>query len=152
MSIRWFENCGHCAVWSMIPEAMDELARMGLGFVPADPPAWSDSCLAWVDDSGQIHGFLVYRPNEQRAEWFIMLAYVVPRWRRTGLHSRLFRTLIERAETRGDIRTILSGTHVDNHAAQAAFKAQGRKAISIMYEYVIKEWLQGSDPLEIKGN
>lgn len=149
MTVRMFDNVGHCAVWSMIPEAMDELARMGVGFTPAEPPIWSDPCMAWIDDQGQVRGFIVYRPGEQRAEWFIMLAYVVPKWRRTGVHSELFRTLVARAEKRCDIRAILSGTHVDNHAAQAAFKSQGRKAISIMYEYVITEWLSGKDPMDI---
>jgi ribosomal protein S18 acetylase RimI-like enzyme len=150
-NIVYFESVGHCAVWSMIPEAMDELARTGIGFTPADPPVWSDACLAQIDEYGQVRGFIVYRWSDQRAEWFVMLAYVVPKWRRTGVHTSLFRMLVERAEKRGDIRAIVSGTHVDNNAAQAAFKSQGRKPISIMYEYVIKEWLSGTDPLEIKG-
>ncbi|WP_458382528.1 GNAT family N-acetyltransferase [Rhizobium anhuiense] len=128
---------------------MNELDKAGMSFQPYMPPAWNDPCLICVDDSGNAKGFLVYRYDEPRCSWFILLAYVVPSSRRHGVHTELFAALVERGKKRGDILSIDSGTHVKNVPAQKAFAAQGRRATAIHYEYRLLEWLPGASHLNV---
>ncbi|MNV84066.1 Acetyltransferase (GNAT) family protein [compost metagenome] len=148
--VSFFENCGHSPAWPLIPHALIELDRDGLAFHPYQAPAWNDPCLLAIDDTGNAKGFIIYRYDQQRSSWFIMLAYVEPAYRREGIHSALFRSLVERAEKRGDILSIESGTHAKNLRAQAAFEAQGRTKVAISYEYRLRGWLDGKPHLEIQ--
>lgn len=54
----------------------------------------------------------------------------------------------EHKATLSDLTSIDCGTDVHNEAAQAAFKAQGRIPIAIMFKYVIKPHVDGKDPLD----
>lgn len=141
-TILQFDCCGHSPTWPEIPKVMRELENEGFGFHPARPPEWNDPCLVCFS-GGDVRGFLVYRHEEASSSWFILLAHVAPVFRRRGIHTSLFNALVERAELRGDILSINSGTHVDNIAAQAAFAAQGRSKSAIFYRYVVREWLDG---------
>lgn len=146
-AISYFENCGHSPAWPLVPRAMLDLDQSGIGFQPHVSPVWNDPCLVSIED-GKPKGFLIYRYDEQKCSWFILLAYVLPLYRRQGIHTALFRGLVERAERRGDILSIDCGTHQDNLPAQAAFEAQGRKKVAIMYEYRIKDWITGKPHID----
>lgn len=147
--ICYFPDCGHSPAWPLLPTAMLELDRIGFGFQPFCAPAWNDPCLTAVDADGRTVGFLCYRYDQMKCSWFILLSYVDPAYRRRSIHSQLFKSLVERAEARGDILSIDCGTHVDNHPAQSAFEAQGRKRTALMYEYRIRDWLEGKPHLDI---
>lgn len=147
--ICYFTDCGHSPAWPLIPAATLELDRTGFGFQPFCAPAWSDPCLVAMDAKGSAVGLLCYRYDQLKSSWFILLSYVDPDYRRQSIHTRLFRSLVERAEARGDILSIECGTHVDNLPAQLAFEAQGRKRTAIMYEYRIRDWLAGKPHLDI---
>jgi len=147
--IRQFDNVGHSPAWPLIPAAMAELETMGFGFHPSHPPVWHDHCLVLLHDY-EVRGFMVYRHEEALASWFILLAWVSPVWRRSGIHTALFSALVERAEARGDILSINSGTHPDNLPAQAAFEAQARNKSAIMYRYPIREHLAGRPYLDLE--
>lgn len=148
-SILYFENCGHSPAWRIIPSALLDLDSAGLLFHPYQSPVYNDQCLLCVDDGGQAKGFLVYRYDDQKCSWFILLAYTLPAYRRTGVHTALFDALVERGRKRGDILSIDSGTHVLNKAAQAAFEAQGRNQTAIMYEFRLRDWLPGESHLNV---
>lgn len=104
-----------------------------------------------LDESGNAVGFLIYRYDEMRSSWFILLAWVPEDQRRQGIHTAMFHALLDRAKARDDILTIECGTHIDNHAAQAAFERQGRKAHAVMYTYHLRDWLTGKEPTDVKA-
>ncbi|NEI60955.1 GNAT family N-acetyltransferase [Rhizobium leguminosarum] len=120
-----------------------------MSFHPYQPPVWNDPCLICSDGADQPKGFLVYRYDQLRCSWFILLAYTLPAHRRLGVHSALFNALVERGRQRGDILAIDSGTHVLNKAAQAAFEAQGRKQVALQYEFRLRDWLEGASHLDV---
>ncbi|WP_234836035.1 GNAT family N-acetyltransferase [Sinorhizobium meliloti] len=60
---------------------------------------------------------------------------MLPEHRRKGIYTALFYALRDKAQEQGNIFSILSGTHPNNLAAQAAFEAQGRRKEYIMYSY-----------------
>jgi ribosomal protein S18 acetylase RimI-like enzyme len=149
VEIVYFTDCGHSPAWPKIPAAMLELDKRGFGFQPSCAPVWNDPCLVALDAQGSVCGFLCYRYDQMKCSWFILLSYVEPASRRQNVHSQLFKSLVERAETRGDILAIECGTHIDNLPAQAAFEAQGRKRTAVMYEYRIAHWLEGKPHLDV---
>lgn len=105
--------------------------------------------MAAVGEDGQAIGFLIYRYDDLKCSWFIVLAWVLEEHRRKGIHTALFTALVERAKKRGDILSIDCGTHINNVAAQAAFEAQGRAKTAIMYSFHLKDWLDGKEPTEV---
>jgi ribosomal protein S18 acetylase RimI-like enzyme len=150
--VTFVENCGHSPAWRFIPSAVLELDEAGISFHPYQAPVWNDPCLLCSNEDGEMKGFLAYRYDHQRSTWFILLAYTRPAYRRAGVHTTLFNALVERAKKRGDILAIDSGTHSNNHAAQAAFEAQGRRKVAISYEYRLRDWLPGKPHLDVPGD
>ena len=148
--IRLFNNVGHSPAWPLVITAIKALEEEGIGFQPFVAPVYNDSALVSFGDNGHVEGFLIYRYDDVKCSWFILLAYVLPEHRRKGIHTALFSALVERAKKRGDILSIDCGTHIDNRAAQAAFEAQGRVKTAIMYSYSLRDWVDGKDPLEIE--
>ncbi|MDX0487524.1 GNAT family N-acetyltransferase [Sinorhizobium medicae] len=147
--VRFYENCGHSPAWPLVPRAMIDLEDRGVDFQPHVSPVWTDACMAAIGEDGKAIGFLIYRYDQVKCSWFIMLAYVVPEHRRRGIHTALFSALVDRAKQRGDILSIDCGTHVKNTAAQAAFEAQGRAKIAIMYSFHLKDWADGKESTEV---
>lgn len=147
--VRFYENCGHSPAWPLVPRAMIDLEDRGVDFQPHVSPVWTDACMAAIGEEGKAIGFLIYRYDEVKCSWFIMLAYVAPEHRRKGIHTTLFSALVDRAKQRGDILSIDCGTHVNNTTAQAAFEAQGRAKTAIMYSFHLKDWADGKEPTEV---
>ncbi|WP_412032811.1 GNAT family N-acetyltransferase [Nitratireductor aquimarinus] len=148
MTVLFYENIGHSPAWPLVITALAELDAKGLATRPMDPPSQYDPCMVSFDSEGEPNGFVCYRYDARGSSWFILLAYVVPDLRRSGVHTAMFKALADRARARGDITSIDCGTDVHNKAAQAAFKAQGRIPIAIMFKYVIKPHVDGKDPLD----
>lgn len=149
MTINLYTNVAHSPAWQYVTDALNELRDNGLGFEPVEPPYWSDYCLVDMDDCDRVRGFLIYRYQEFRCSWYIMLAWTSPHHRRQGVHTGLFNALVERANLRNDILSIESGTHVDNVQAQKAFAAQGRRQIAISYNYPIRNFVAGTSHLDV---
>ena len=105
--------------------------------------------MAAVGEDGKAIGFLIYRYDDLKCAWFILLAWVSEDHRRMGIHTALFNALVARAKKRGDILSIDCGTHIENHVAQAAFEAQGRAKTAVMYSFRLKDWLDGEDPMDV---
>lgn len=132
--IEHFEKVSASPAVLHILVAMKDLHDTGwYDFVP--PDVSTDEILVELTPEGTVIGFMIYRPDTWRSEWFIMLSWVDPDYRRRGIHSKLFAALCERAKTKPNVVKIACATHVENYGAQAAFEAQGRKAVSINYEF-----------------
>lgn len=87
-------------------------------------------------------GYIAYYLDKDDCRCSIASAYVRPAFRYSQMRSfsvydYLFKSLVEHMEEHKPIR-IISGTHVDNLAAQKAFKRQGRVLESLSYSYLIK--------------
>lgn len=150
IEIKLFLNIGHSPAWPLVPGAQKELIDSGLAQTPYIYPAWDDSCLiAFAEDTGEPVGFIVYRTDSIRSTWYILMSWVEDDRRREGIHSELFKALVDRAKARGDIFQIESGTHANNHAAIRAFEAQGRTLEAVFYTYRIKSQLDGKDPKDV---
>lgn len=149
--VKFYENCGHSPIYRMAIDAMAELNNLGYGNTIPYPPAWNDPALVMFDECERtVRGFMIYRYDQEQASWWIILAYTHPKHRKQGVHTALFESLVERAEQRGDILAIESGTHVDNKPAQKAFEKQRRFAHYIGYRYEIRPAIEGKHHLEIK--
>ncbi len=148
-TVLYHENVGHSPVWEYIPLAYEELHEQGLHVTPTVYPAWNDQALVAVEENypNDPWGFMIYRYDHVKCSWFILLSYVRPEHRRKGIHTELFRGLVQRGVARDDILKIESGTHFHNGTAQAAFKAQGRVPVAIMYEYTLRDHLEGKELL-----
>lgn len=140
--VRFYPEIGHSPAWAMVPDALSELRKKNLGFSPEQPPMWNDACIVFEGPAFAC-GFMAYRPDEISSSWFILLSWVAPAVRRTGIHTTLFQALVARAKARGDILAINSGTHVNNLAARRAFESQGRTPVSTMYRFGIRDHVAG---------
>ncbi len=67
-------------------------------------------------------GLIIYDCGPEN--WSILLGYVLPEHRWKGICTALFYALRDKAKEQGNIFSILSGTHPNNLAAQAAFEAR----------------------------
>ncbi|QIW87619.1 GNAT family N-acetyltransferase [Agrobacterium phage OLIVR4] len=133
--IEHFEKVSASPAVPHILIAMKELFDNGFyDFVPPDLST-DEILVEMTPEGGNVIGFMIYRPDTWRSEWFIMLSWTDPGYRRRGIHSKLFAALCERAKTKPNVIKISCATHVDNHQAQASFEAQGRKPVSISYEF-----------------
>jgi RimJ/RimL family protein N-acetyltransferase len=142
-TIKHYDNIGHSPAWPLVPSYLGELEASGLGENPRQGPAYNDPAFVHFSN-GKPVGFLSYRYDDVRCGYWILAAWTASHSRKTGVHTRLFEALVRRAKVK-DVCTIISGTHVDNAASQAAFKKQGRTATHIMYEYRINDYVDGMD-------
>jgi ribosomal protein S18 acetylase RimI-like enzyme len=149
VEIKFFSDHGRSPAVTMGQRMHLELLEAGLTSPVTQLPVWNDPALVAYYD-GEPVGAMIYRHDEARGTWFILSSYVAIDRRRQGIHTQLFKTLVERARKRGDINSIECGTHVRNLAAQRSFEQQGRKASAIFYEYRLKDFDEPADPLEIK--
>lgn len=95
---------------------------------------------------GNAIGIMIYRHDARDESWFIQLSYVSANYRRMGIHTKLFNTLVIRAQKKG-IQYIKSGTDAANITAQAAFEKQGRVLTSYYYTYNVPGVDISKDPL-----
>ncbi len=153
--IDLYENIGTSPAWQYVPEATDALLRAGLSSPRFTMPPQDEACLVAClpfkeGEPYTFLGFMAYRFIPSESSWWISLTYVVPEYRRKGVHTALFKTLEARALKRGDILSLQSGTHPNNTAAQRAFARQGRDLYYIAYKYDLKPFVAGKNPLEVK--
>lgn len=153
-SIKQWDRLRLSPAWKFVTEACEELDNAG--FVEqgtAEPPHPDDEALIALRHDGLVLGFLSYRYDDRWSNWWITMAWVQKRFRQNGIHTALFKALVERAKAHGDITSIESGTHKDNVVAQKAFENQGRKLVVLGYSYPIRDHVEGKDYLEVgEGN
>ena len=125
----------------------------GLNFTPALPIAargWMElmdaglvqNCLLLGLDQkaftysidGIIAGVLVFEHHAYRKEVFVILGYVLPEYRRTGVYRALWLALVEKAK---DLKChhITSGTAAANESMRSAAAALGRSERSVWLHF-----------------
>ena len=150
LTIQLFDNCGLSPALNMMQRLQIELEERGFADYNNLLPMYNDPALvAYTGDSPC--GAMVYRYDHVFSSWFILGSYVKPEWRLMGVHTKLFTTLVERAKLRGDITKINSGTHVDNLPSRRSQEKQGRRAVHIFYEYLLREYEEPKNPWVIKS-
>jgi hypothetical protein len=98
--------------------------------------AWDQKVIR-ADLRGIPIGVLTWSKQDWSNSIFVNLAYVVPEMRRRGAHKLMFSDLVEQAKGL-QIPAIVSGTHIDNTEAQKAMLGQGRKAIGMVFRYLVQ--------------
>ena len=94
----------------------------------------SEGILAYVDD--KLAGFMSFEREKWNNSISIGLAYVLPEYRLKGVHSAMFKDLVDFTKSI-NFSYITTGTHVNNKEAQAAFEAQGRVLTILRYHYTV---------------
>lgn len=149
--VKRYENVGFSPAWDYIPHALASIQRSGLQPPRNTSPAVDEPVLIAFDKvTKEVAGFMVYKYLETMSEWWISLSFIRHQYRREGIHTLLFSTLVERAKARDDILAINCGTHVDNLPAQAAFEKQGRVPVSIVYSYPIRQFYKDVPLIEVR--
>ncbi|UFX13161.1 GNAT family N-acetyltransferase [Sinorhizobium meliloti] len=143
--IRFYKHYVHSPAWELVPQAVTYFEESGFTGRTPSPPMPKEPCMVAIGEDGKAIGMLIYACGEDN--WHITLSYVAPEHRRKGIHTALFNALRDKAKEQGNIFSILSGTHGNNLAAQAAFEAQGRTKEYIMYSYPLKDRGDGKSPL-----
>lgn len=117
---------------------MTYLQENGFGGREPDPPNFNEPCMVAIGEDGEANRLdhLRLRPGELEHLARLRAARAsMERYLRTAL----FYALRDKAQEQGNIFSILSGTHLNNLAAQAAFEAQRRTKECIMYSYPLKD-------------
>lgn len=96
--------------------------------------AW---CVSAMDD-GKPVGFILIMPYRETDCLWISDAFVLPEYRRKGIHSLMFARVARQAEIEG-VSAVGSGVHVTNKASIAAMESQGREVTGFFYRYEIKK-------------
>lgn len=81
-------------------------------------------------------GFIAYRCYDEDKEVYISMAYVVPEFRRQGVHTAMFKYLVELVQK--DYLVIHSGAALENITSIEAQKKRGSKIISVNTIYMLK--------------
>lgn len=153
ITIKWIEQWDSIRLspaWEFVAEACKELDENGFvehGY--AEPPHSSDAALIAFTEDKEPMGFISYRFDDRWSNWWITMAYTLPKFRMNKVHSEIFKALVKRAEARGDITSIESGTHANNVIAKKAFESQGRELVTLGYSYKIRSVVEGKHYLEI---
>lgn len=120
----------------LIAEGWAEIEREGFGDRSLCFDWNAHAFYAVVD--GQVVGVLVWKTTEYpRNQLWVSLGYVLPAFRKQGIYTRLWESLVCEAKSRG-IRSISSATSVNNAVLQKVAAKQGRKATFITYEYEVE--------------
>ncbi len=145
------DTCYGCPALPALADYNAEMYRLGFN------DAWIQMALpgdrvVWTAEEGQLTAMIVYQFWGQDSRVVhIMAAWVPPAYR--GLqpegfrrYDELFGVLAEYLRDEHGIARIASGTHVNNHAAQAAFARQGRQLGGLHYNYDIPPAVEPTPP------
>jgi RimJ/RimL family protein N-acetyltransferase len=93
------------------------------------------SIVAFDDDGGEPIGVLTWINQDWANQLYVMLAYVVPGHRRKGVHTAMWRALVEKA---GELKrpAIASGTSSTNAISRAVMASQGRAEAGVYTRYI----------------
>jgi len=147
--IRFYENAGASPTFDWIPNVLAELIDEGLrpDFDPMNVMGNDAMFVSFVD--GMPVAFMAYRPDPYLAKWWIVLSYTLPDFRGQGHHTALFEALVDRAKSKGNIKSIESGTHVDNARAQDAFARQGRVPVGLIFSYAVPGTVEAAPLVQV---
>lgn len=124
--------------YRLVAHANYELIQSGLVDRQYDSFSYkAEAIVAKLDDD--YIGFIAFDEVDWSKSVDILCAWVKPEHRGKGVHTGMFEMLVKHSREKGYI-AIHTATHVDNVDAQRAFERQGRKAVSIRYEYRLEEW------------
>jgi GNAT superfamily N-acetyltransferase len=95
------------------------------------------SIVAFADDGTPV-GMLSWINQDWANQLYVMLAYVVPEHRRKGVHTAMWRALVEKAiELKRPV--IAGGTSIANVGSRAMMASQGRAEAGIYTKYVVPD-------------
>lgn len=103
---------------------------------------WDHNAFVAFDFYGQAAGVLTYAKLDHRKEWSICIGYVLPEKRRSGIYSKLWEALLERATAHG-VSVITSSTSLHNTAMRDTARHQHRTERAIALEYRIRRPTDG---------
>ena len=123
----------------MVPLANYELITNNLVSRQYDSFSYEAEAIVARADNDDYIGFIAFDEVKWSKCADILCAWVNPEYRGKGIHTAMFEMLVKHCREKGLI-SINSSTHVDNVDAQRAFERQGRKPVSIRYEFQLEEW------------
>ncbi|MDX0930572.1 GNAT family N-acetyltransferase [Sinorhizobium medicae] len=144
--VHFYENCSQSPASWLVPQAtleIEEIEERGFHDRAHPPPIFTSPCVAAIGKDGKAIAMMNYCGEKI---WNIFCSYVVPEHRRKHIHTALFDALVDKGLQQGNIVSIISMTHANNLAAQAAFEAQGRTKQYITYTYPLKDDVVGKEP------
>lgn len=132
--IEYFDDLAQSPSLGLIDAFNHELKSKGLdqggGATVINPNAWTVAAM----DGDECIGFCAHMPFKEADCLWIQAAYVVPHRRGEGVHSAMFKRVVEQARLEC-VSSVQCATHIDNEGARAAFHKQGRVPFGIMYRY-----------------
>jgi GNAT superfamily N-acetyltransferase len=85
-------------------------------------------------DRAEPVGVLTYTDQDWSNTLFVNIAYVIPTWRRQGVHMKMWEAIVEKAKVL-QRPMITSSTHINNAISRASMAKQGRKETSVYVRY-----------------
>lgn len=134
---RHYEGINHTPALPLLVEAQREMMSSGF-MVNETVGSWDNWAI--VAFMGLVPvGLIAYENVKWRKIVWISLSYVVPKYRRRGIHTRLFKELRKKALTlEGAPREIQGGVSAKNTVMQSAAIAQGRQATFTVYSLTLR--------------
>lgn len=134
IEIRYFPDLAESPAKPLVIDAHKELAKAGLTQGETEPNVNKNAWVAAAFDGEECVGFIAHSPYFNVNAIWIEQAYVKPSHRRRGIHAMMFERVVAQARIEG-LKSVQSGTHVNNEKSRASMEKQGRKVFGLFYKY-----------------
>ncbi|MEJ0047025.1 MAG: GNAT family N-acetyltransferase [Rhodospirillales bacterium] len=101
------------------------------------PVAWDHSAFLAVDDDDAAIAVLSYINQKWSNSLFIVIGYVIPSRRRTGIYRALWEAIVARAREM-KIPKVVGATHPNNKAMRATARRLGRREVGIVLSFHVE--------------
>ncbi len=132
-----FNEVNMTPVVPLVHRAYDELMTAGLADYEVALSHDDKAVVAFTQDN-IIAGILVYRELKWLRQWWVLIGWVAPQYRRKGVYTRLWAELVKRARKNKNIESITGATSVLNERMREVNASLDRIPHTISYKYPIR--------------
>ncbi len=115
---------------------MTELAAKGMN-APGNYVSYNWKVL-YANINNKVVGVTTYEFQEISNSYWICLSYVLPEYRRIGVHSALWKALLERCKQE-KVERVYTSISIKNSSMLDVAKSQGRVPTSVNYVYELEK-------------
>jgi hypothetical protein len=139
LTIKHYDAICNTPALRLAVRGWHELLEAGLSPCGGVLIGWDHkSIVAFEDADGPPIGVLTWIDQPWSNQLYVMLAYVLPGHSRAGVHTAMWRAVVEKAaELKRPV--IASGTSIGNATSRAAMASQGLLEAGVYTRYVVPE-------------
>ncbi|WP_113152763.1 GNAT family N-acetyltransferase [Nitratireductor sp. OM-1] len=138
IQIGYSRRAASTQAFAMIAEGWNDLVQEGFtpDLVGTCPVNANSEVIYAVSSDGDVVGVLTWEYRDDKDAYEVTLGYVEPSSRQQRAFTEMFKTLHDRAQSKG-VSTVYVPVHPNNEVARLVLAKLKASAVSVVYEHAV---------------